>query len=261
MSGPGPDDRANHVDWIASERQYHNKHADSYIQKYGAADIFQVPESVYLFSRLPLDDGLTVLEVACGPSVSLSRHLRRTGRKIRYIGLDISDSLLDYARTQMPEGAFLLGDGTYLPIRPGSVDVIIALGGLHHIPELQKTCEGLLQALKSGGILLLREPSPEAFGDRWEGDSEHERGIEPEELADAARRHGAEVIAYERFNSECFHTIRHALHVSRLYHLVEPFRLYWRAKTQMDVFLNRHLGKRWPWFRGLDFCMAIRKTG
>lgn len=245
---------------MASQRRYHNENAEVYVEKYGRADVFQVPESMFLYRHLRPGPETLVVEVACGPAVSLTRHLSRVGGSLRYVGIDVSDRLIRFARQNAPVGRFLVADGRRLPLRAASADCIIVLGGLHNIPGLEGTFRGLLRILKPGGLLLIREPSPEAYRRRWAGDTGFERGIEPEALRALAAQEGASVVDFRRFNSELFHTVRRLLHTTRLYRLFEPFTLYWRVKTHLDEALSRTLGRRWRYFQGLDFCMVIRKA-
>ncbi len=77
-----------------------------------------------LLAVLPADKLVTVLDVGAGAAdipVALVRWARRAGRRIR---------VLD------PEITTVQGDALALPVRPGSVDVVISAMTLHHLqPE------------------------------------------------------------------------------------------------------------------------------
>ena len=85
---------------------------------------------------------MTVLDVGAGAAdipVRLVRWARRAGRRIRVIALDRDGATLTFARgyaAAYPEIMLVQGDALALPVRPGSVDVVISALTLHHLqPE------------------------------------------------------------------------------------------------------------------------------
>ena len=95
-----------------------------------------------LLAALPADKLVTVLDVGAGAAdipVALVRWARRAGRRIRVLALDRDGGTLTYARrytAAYPEITTVQGDALALPVRPGSVDVVISAMTLHHLqPE------------------------------------------------------------------------------------------------------------------------------
>lgn len=94
-----------------------------------------------LVVSLPADRPVTVLDVGAGAAdipVALVRWARSAGRRIRVLALDRGDATLRYARAHaaaFPEITLIQGDALNLPIRPGSVDVVISALTLHHLPS------------------------------------------------------------------------------------------------------------------------------
>lgn len=95
-----------------------------------------------LLAALPADKLVTVLDVGAGAAdipVALVRWARRAGRRIRVLALDRDGVTLTYARgyaAAYPEITAVQGDALALPVRPGSVDVVISAMTLHHLqPE------------------------------------------------------------------------------------------------------------------------------
>ena len=95
-----------------------------------------------LLAALPADKLVTVLDVGAGAAdipVALVRWARRAGRRIRVLALDRDGVTLTYARgyaAAYPEITTVQGDALALPVRPGSVDVVISAMTLHHLqPE------------------------------------------------------------------------------------------------------------------------------
>ena len=96
----------------------------------------------HLLVPLPADKLVTMLDVGAGAAdipVALVRWARRAGRRIRVLALDRDGATLAYARhyaAAYPEIATVQGDALALPVRPGSVDVVISAMTLHHLqPE------------------------------------------------------------------------------------------------------------------------------
>ncbi len=66
-----------------------------------------------------------------------------------------------------------------LPLADGSVDLVVTLGVLHHIPNVSHVLREISRILRSAGVLILREPI-HTMGD-WRrprrGVTKHERGL------------------------------------------------------------------------------------
>ena len=92
-----------------------------------------------LLGALPADKLVTVLDVGAGAAdipVTLARWARRNGRRLRVLALDRDGATLTYARgyaAAYPEITLVQGDALALPVRPGSVDVVISALTLHHL--------------------------------------------------------------------------------------------------------------------------------
>lgn len=76
------------------------------------------------------------------------------------IGLDISLQMLNQARKKLPEPKFhyVQGDATKIPIKDSSVDSVIMLGGIHHVPDRNALFSEIFRILKPGGQFIWREP-------------------------------------------------------------------------------------------------------
>ncbi len=67
---------------------------------------------------------------------ALARWARRAGRRLRILALDRDPAMLAFARratASYPEIVLLQGDALALPVRPGSIDVVISALTLHHL--------------------------------------------------------------------------------------------------------------------------------
>lgn len=102
----------------------------------------------------------TVLDIGCGPGF----HLRRLSRRIeRGVGIDLSPSMVEVARRRAaPDPAcsggrltFRVGDGSTLEgIEDQSIDRIISIGSLAHIPEKPHLFRSAARVLRPGGRIV-----------------------------------------------------------------------------------------------------------
>lgn len=104
-------------------------------------------------------EGLRVLEPMCGYAEGksiLERHLR-VG--LDYEGFDYSDSLVARVRETQPQlNVFVMDVTKFEPTR--RYDLIIVLGGLHHVPDhAPQVVRKLSQGLEEGGFFLVLEPT------------------------------------------------------------------------------------------------------
>ncbi len=103
--------------------------------------------------------GLRVLEAMCGYAEGhdiLETHL---GVELDYEGFDYSDSVVDYMREHRPELHISHHDVTQFTSAK-RYDLIVVLGGLHHVPNhCDQALERLYEALEPGGYMINLEPT------------------------------------------------------------------------------------------------------
>src|ERR1700683_5297620 len=95
----------------------------------------------------------TVAELCCGRGEAPSLF----GDRIRrYVGVDVSETMLQYAIAQhtFTDGIFIQGDATNVPVAAESVDTVIMLGGVHHVPDRYRLFTEIARILKPGGVFL-----------------------------------------------------------------------------------------------------------
>ncbi len=245
----------------AVERRYHNDNADLYVRKVERGDIFHLPDARLLYRHLPLNDraSTTILDAGCGPASSVRRFLMNRLRPVdRYVGVDFAERLLQVAGRDVPSGQFVHLDLEQLRLSPESVDAVLCLGALHHLPRPMQVLGRLLDGLRPGGLLLLREPSDRAFR-RGQGESPEEEGLNVDELKAVVAGRSCRIEQETYLTSWAFVHLRH--HLQRL-HLGtwERSTFLWRLKLQAELALEAVAGKRLPrLLKGLDLYMVIRR--
>jgi len=115
-----------------------------------------------MLERLVAPAGKDVVDVGCGGG-ALVRELAAAGA--RPIGIEISEEQLATARARDDgRGArYLVGRAEALPLEDGSVDVVMFMRSLHHVPP-EHLEEGLREArrvLRPAGAVYVAEPLAE----------------------------------------------------------------------------------------------------
>ena len=104
-------------------------------------------------------DGLSVLEPMCGFASGRDVLAAHLGRKFDYRGFDNSAAVVDALRLSDPDLAVTRHDVTRFEA-DAEHDLVILLGGLHHVPHAAARVVGALaRALKPGGYFISFEPT------------------------------------------------------------------------------------------------------
>ncbi len=108
-------------------------------------------------------DDMTILEAGCG-SGRLIQSIAAASDMVTFIGIDNNASLLELARSQYGNTyhgvnvSWHEADLFSLPVDDNSVDMVISIAALHHIPSRAlrlRTLQEWQRVLKPGGSLLL----------------------------------------------------------------------------------------------------------
>jgi ubiquinone/menaquinone biosynthesis C-methylase UbiE len=117
------------------------------------------PESKRFISTLPI--GSIVLDLGCGNGRN-SIYLAKEGMKV--MGMDFSRGLLKIAKNKVEwkdvgdKVDFTEGDIGSLPLKDNSVDAVLYIATLHHLPTPQERLGSLMEirrCLKPGGSALI----------------------------------------------------------------------------------------------------------
>jgi SAM-dependent methyltransferase len=105
-----------------------------------------------LASRLA--PGARVLDIGCGAGVPADRLLIDAG--LRVTGVDLSPVQIERARALVPEATFVCSDIVDFELEPQSLDAIVSLYALIHIPleDQRALLPRILAALREGGLFL-----------------------------------------------------------------------------------------------------------
>jgi SAM-dependent methyltransferase len=105
-----------------------------------------------------------VLDCGCGTGYSLAFISSRTP-EAHYVGIDVDDNAIAYARTRYAGLDFRVMDGMALNFEPSSFDVVLSFEVLEHLNEDQQRryLSEMHRVLRSGGTLVLSTPNKDVF--------------------------------------------------------------------------------------------------
>lgn len=91
-----------------------------------------------------------VLDLACGTGAVTRLLVQRRGPD-RLTGLDLTDAMLDVARSLLPNVTFVSGDMQALPMEDASVDLVLCQQGLQFVPDRSGAVREMHRVLRPGG--------------------------------------------------------------------------------------------------------------
>lgn len=123
------------------------------VHREGAIDEVSARQAEVVVGWLDLlgREDLNIIEIGCGTGWLCPR-LTRFGR---VIATDLSDEVLNRARTRAPEVTFVAGDFMSLDLGTSEFDVVITLEVLSHIGDQRAFIDKLARQLRPGGHLML----------------------------------------------------------------------------------------------------------
>lgn len=240
------------------ERLHHDRGAMDYSRRRELDYIWEVPESLYLLKPKFFKRNQIVIDMGCGPSISIKNILGYDQlKKIKYTGVDISGKMLKIAKKNVPMGRFRRGDVETVKFKSNYADVIIALGALHHSIHKAKTLRNWTNILRSNGYLLLREPTFEALK-RGQGESPMEEGIKFDDLINFLRENNYKILNVTFFSSKVFHLFNRIMIKLRLGGW-QKIKTLWYPIVIIDVLLVKLLSPFSSFFKGLTFTLIAQK--
>jgi SAM-dependent methyltransferase len=101
-----------------------------------------------------------ILELCIGSGM-LTEHIPRTYS--RYVGLDLSQSLLSTLRRKIRHLHVVNGDAENVCFGDETFNAVLVFAGLHHLPHYELALANAHRMLKPGGIFICLEPSSQAW--------------------------------------------------------------------------------------------------
>lgn len=153
---------------VERQRDHYDRVAEVYVANLGYPHTQEYMAYLdrCLFEVIGAGDLGEMAELCCGQGDAIAL---LDGRYRRAIGVDISSAMLSVAsrRHQGKPCGLLQADVTRLPLVDASLDSVVMLGGIHHVPDRPGLYAEILRVLKPGGRFLWREPVNDWFLWRW----------------------------------------------------------------------------------------------
>ena len=131
---------------------------------YGHFATYLEPGARDFLSRIPIEPGLRVLDVACGAGQT-AIPMSRAGAKVT--GVDIAPNLIEQARARAQaenlDTRFEEGDAEMLPYEDGSFDLVISLIGAMFAPRPDLVAAELKRVCRPGGKIMMGNWTPAGF--------------------------------------------------------------------------------------------------
>lgn len=243
---------------LKDEILFQDKNANSYVLKRKTDFIWEIPERIFLINKKYFQKGSTVIDMGCGPCISVKNILSYDILKnCNYIGVDISKNMLKHAKKNIPQGKFIKENIENVMFNENYADVILSLGALHHCKDKLNIIKKWIKILKNEGIILLREPTYEAMP-KGKGESPLEEGIKIQELFDFLKTQKVQLISLTFFSSPAFHLFNRIMIKIGLENW-QNIRIIWYPVILVDVFLGKIFQSKINFFKGYAFCLTIKK--
>lgn len=128
----------------------------AHYDRYLAPLLFE-PYAEDLVARVPVSDGVRILEVACGTGIVTRRLVARLGGRGRLVATDLNEAMFAQARRRLPgpgDPVYRHADGTSLPFESRSFDVVVCQFGIMFFPDKAAGAAEAFRVLRPGGTYL-----------------------------------------------------------------------------------------------------------
>lgn len=144
-------------DYVALSKRHFDAQAAEYDQRdtvyYSREGKVSCRDMVAQLASVDYD---SLLDVGCGTGFLID--LLSKQRPARYVGLDLSEKMLEVARGKAIAGAtFVVGTADRLPFDDNSFDVVTCSQSFHHYPYPDKAMAEVYRVLKPGGLYILSD--------------------------------------------------------------------------------------------------------
>ena len=209
---------------------------------YGHFATYLEPGALEFLSRIHIEPGTSVLDVACGAGQT-AIPMSRAGAKVT--GVDIATNLIEQARARAQaenlDARFEEGDAEMLPFEDGSFDIVLSLIGAMFAPRPERVAAELKRVLRPGGKIVMGNWTPTGFvGQMFKLHGKH---VPPPAIMAPPVQWGAEEIVRERFKDGISH-----LKISRRMY---PFR-YPFSPSEVVEFFHSYYGPTHKTFAALN---------
>lgn len=120
--------------------------------------LFFEPYADDLVARLPVHEGMQILEVACGTGIVTRRLVDKLAGRGRIVATDLNEAMFAHARKGLPgpgDPKWRHADGTSLPFESRSFDAVVCQFGVVFFGDKVAGAREAFRVLRPGGVYLL----------------------------------------------------------------------------------------------------------
>jgi 2-polyprenyl-3-methyl-5-hydroxy-6-metoxy-1,4-benzoquinol methylase len=172
--------------------------------------IIQDPEKLL---RPFINDGMRVLEIGPGMGFFTLPMARMVGATGKVIAVDVQRQMLDHLSTRAKKAgvADRIDDRLCKPDTlsindlAGSIDFVLAIAVMHELPDRKTALREIHSALKTGGAMLMADPSSRFTEDELRETTEYAKtiGFGIEEAPAVRKSRGALLSRGEQYSARC----------------------------------------------------------
>ncbi|WP_191554897.1 class I SAM-dependent methyltransferase [Brevundimonas aurantiaca] len=146
------------TDYTAYVRQLLSQHSLDDAMSYAVGGSYDTTGSllVEVLKRAGLREGMSIIDLGCG-SGRLAKHLGLQFSRIEYLGIDIVQELIDYAKIQSPTHfQFTLNHDLRIPAEDATADIVAIFSVITHLlhQESYLYLEQAKRTLRPGGRIV-----------------------------------------------------------------------------------------------------------
>jgi ubiquinone/menaquinone biosynthesis C-methylase UbiE len=134
-------------------RESYNQKADDYNETFDGKFTERFKE--LLLDMIELDNGMRVLDVACGNGTLL--RMLSSKKDIRGYGIDISDRMILNAKKICPDMEFMVSGCDHTAFPDQMFDVVSVCAAYHHFPDVKAFAAEAGRILKPGGRIYIAD--------------------------------------------------------------------------------------------------------
>ena len=209
---------------------------------YGHFAKYLEPGALKFLSRITIEPGMRILDVACGAGQT-AIPMAQAGAKVT--GIDIATNLIEQARARAQvenlDAHFDEGDAEMLPYEDASFDIVVSLIGAMFAPRPELVAAELKRVCRPGGKIIMGNWTPSGFvGQMFKTHGKH---VPSPAIMPPPVKWGEEETVRERFKDGVSHL--------RLSQHLYPFR-YPFTPAEVVEFFRTYYGPSYKAFAALD---------
>ena len=209
---------------------------------YGRFATYLEPGALEFLTRINIEPGARVLDIACGAGQT-AIPLSRAGAKVT--GVDIATNSIEQARARAQaenlDARFDEGDAEILPYDDDSFDIVVSLIGAMFAPRPDLVAAELKRVCRPGGKIIMGNWTSTGFvGQMFKIHGKH---VPPPAIMPSPVKWGDEEIVRERFKDGISHL--------KLNRQLYPFR-YPFSPSEVVEFFRTYYGPSYKAFAALD---------